>query len=414
MKIAMLTSSYPKWPGEMTAPFIEEIAASVAARGHEVHVLMPHRSDLRRKPFERGVHLHAYRYAPTQSLEVWGYSAALHGDVGIRPATIVAAPLALGSGLRSLLKLTECERYDMIHGHWVLPSGAVAALVAQRRKLPLVLSLHGSDVFLAEQSAPTAWVARWTAQQADRITSCSGDLAARLAVLGGPAERMRVIPYGIDAEQFYPAQSAGAAVREQLGVAPDQPMLVWVSRMVYKKGLSVLLNAMPTVLRRHPRMMLVLGGYGDLRDALEQQARELGVAANVLFPGPVARDAINAYWNAGDLVVVPAIHDHRGNVDGLPNIILESMSAGRPIVASRVAGIPQVIDHEQHGLLVPEGDHGALAAAITKLLDQPEWAAELGRAARRRVERELRWSHIAARFEAVYLEAQAHFAARSR
>lgn len=71
MKIAMLTSSYPKWPGEMTAPFIEEIAASVAARGHEVHVLMPQRSDLRRQPLERGVHLHTYRYAPTRSLEVW-------------------------------------------------------------------------------------------------------------------------------------------------------------------------------------------------------------------------------------------------------------------------------------------------------------------------------------------------------
>ena len=414
MKIAMLTSSYPKWPGEMTAPFIEEIAASVAARGHEVHVLMPHRSDLRRQPFERGVHLHTYRYAPRRSLEVWGYSAALHGDVGIRPATIIAAPLALGSGLQALLKLTQHERYDLIHGHWVLPSGAVAALVAQRRKLPLVLSLHGSDVFLAEQTVPTAWVARWAAQRADGITSCSGDLAARLARLGGPAERMRVIPYGIDAEQFYPAPEAGAAIREQLGIAPDRPMLVWVSRMVYKKGLSVLLNALPAVLRQHPKLVLVLGGYGDLRDALEAQARELGIAENVLFPGPVDRASINAYWNAGDLVVVPAIHDHRGNVDGLPNIILESMSAGRPIVASRVAGIPAVIDHATHGLLVPEGDHTALAGAIIELLDRPEFAAELGRAARRRVEQELRWSHIAARFEHVYREALAHFAVRSQ
>ncbi|MBV9787903.1 MAG: glycosyltransferase family 4 protein, partial [Chloroflexi bacterium] len=260
----------------------------------------------------------------------------------------------------------------------------------------------------------TAWVARWAAQRADGITSCSGDLAARLARLGGPAERMRVIPYGIDAEQFYPAPEAGAAIREQLGIAPDRPMLVWVSRMVYKKGLSVLLNALPAVLRQHPKLVLVLGGYGDLRDALEAQARELGIAENVLFPGPVDRASINAYWNAGDLVVVPAIHDHRGNVDGLPNIILESMSAGRPIVASRVAGIPAVIDHATHGLLVPEGDHTALAGAIIELLDRPEFAAELGRAARRRVEQELRWSHIAARFEHVYREALAHFAVRSQ
>ena len=402
MKIAMLTSSYPKWPGEMTAPFIEEIAASVAARGHEVHVLMPQRSDLRRQPLERGVHLHTYRYAPTRSLEVWGYSAALRGDVGLRPATVAAAPLALGSGLRALLALTDRAGYDLIHGHWVLPSGAVAALAAQRRRLPLTLSLHGSDVFLAEQSAATAWVARWAAQRAGGITACSGDLAERLARLGGPIERMTVIPYGIDAEVFQPAPDQGAAVRARLGIAPERPLLVWVSRMVYKKGLSVLLDALPSVLRAHPETLLVLGGYGDLRDDLERQAQQLGVAGSVLFPGPVARDVINGFWNAGDIVVAPAVHDHRGNVDGLPNIILESMSAGRPIVASKIAGIPSVIDDGVHGLLTPEGDAHALAAAINRLLADPHTAAALGRAARQRVERELRWSHIAARFERVY------------
>ena len=412
MKIAMLTSSYPKWPGEMTAPFIEEIAASVAERGHEVHVLMPHRSDLRRGPVERGVRLHTYRYAPTKSFEVWGYAAALRGDVGMRGATLLAAPLALGSGLDALLKLTAQEDYDLIHGQWVLPNGAVAALVAQRRKLPLVLSLHGSDVFLAERTAPTAWVGAWAAQRADGITACSGDLAARLAKLGGPAARMAVVPYGIDPDVFRPDPAGGAAVRAELGIAAGRPVLMWVSRMVYKKGLTVLLNALPQVLRQHPQLLLVLGGYGDLRDELEQQARELGVADSVLFPGPVPRDAINAYWNAGDIVVVPAIHDHGGNVDGLPNIILESMSAGRPIVASHIAGIPQVITSGEHGLLVREGDPADLAAALIRLLADPAFAATLGAAARRRVERELRWRPIAAHFEQVYAAAHAHFAAR--
>ena len=342
MKIAMLTTSYPKWPGEMTAPFVEEIAAGVAARGHEVHVLMPWRSDLRRDPFERGVHLHTYRYAPTRELEVWGYSAALHGDIGLRPATVAAAPLALGSGLRSLIKLTECGGFDMIHGHWVLPNGAVAALAARRRRLPLLLSLHGSDVFVAEQSAPAAWAARWAARQAGAITACSADLAERLVRLGGPAERSEVIPYGIDAGMFRPDREAGEELRRELGIAPGRPVLMWVSRMVYKKGLTVLLNAMPAVLRRHPELCLVLGGYGDLREELQRQAAMLGIAAHVLFPGPVSREHINAFWNAGDVVVVPAIHDHRGNVDGLPNIVLEAMSAGRPIVASHIAGIPAV------------------------------------------------------------------------
>lgn len=412
MKIAMLTSSYPKWPGEMTAPFIEEIASSVAARGHEVHVLMPYRSDLRRQQFERGVYLHRYHYAPTQALEVWGYAAALHGDVGMRATTLLAAPFALAQGFRALLGLVLRGNYDLVHAHWVLPNGAVAALVAQQCKLPLVVSLHGSDVFLAERTAPTAWTAAWAARRADGITACSGDLAERLTKLGGPGERMRVIPYGIDPEVFYPDPEAGAAVRAQLGIAEDRPVLMWVSRMVHKKGLTVLLDALPEVLRRHPRALLVLGGYGDLREALEQQARRLGIAPNVLFPGPVDRAKINSYWNAGDIVVVPAVHDYGGNVDGLPNIILESMSAGRPIVASHIAGIPQVITSGEHGLLVPEGNAAELAAALIALLDDPALGARLGQAARRRVERELRWRHIAARFEEVYQMAQAHYATR--
>ena len=211
-----------------------------------------------------------------------------------------------------------------------------------------------------------------------------------------------MIPYGIDAGMFRPDREAGEQLLRELGIAPGRPVLMWVSRMVYKKGLTVLLNAMPAVLRRHPELCLVLGGYGDLREELQRQAAILGIAAHVLFPGPVSRERINAFWNAGDVVVVPAIHDHRGNVDGLPNIVLEAMSAGRPIVASHIAGIPAVIDNDIHGLLVPEGDAAALAASIVRLLDDAPFAAELGRNARRRVERQLLWKHIAARFEAAY------------
>lgn len=402
MKIAMLTTSYPKWPGETTAPFIEEIAAHVAARGHEVHVLMPYRSDLRRAACERGVHLHTYRYAPLRALELWGYAAALRGDVGLKLGTLAAVPLALGSGLAALLRLTAVHAFDLLHAHWVLPNAPIAALVAHRRRLPLVISLHGSDVFLAEQSLLLAWSARWAARQAGAITACSGDLAARLARLGAPADRLTVVPYGIDPQAFRPDPVAGAALRARLGIDPQRPVLVWLSRMVYKKGLHVLLDAMPAVVRAQPDTLLVLGGYGDLRPALEAQARRLGIARNVLFPGVISRDQVNAFWNMGDVVVIPAIRDHRGNVDGLPNIVLEAMSAGRPIVASRVAGIPQVIDDGVHGLLAPPGDAEALSGAILRLVRDRRLAQRLGQTARQRVERELRWTHVAERFEQAY------------
>lgn len=400
LKIAMISSSYPKWAGETTAPFIEEIAAGVAARGHEVHMVLPYRHDLRRGIRERGVYLHPYRYAPHRSLQVWGYAAGLRGDVDIKARTLLAAPIALTQGWRALLQLTAGGDFDLVHGHWILPNGTVAALVAQRCQLPLVISLHGSDVFFAERSSATALAARWTARQAAMITACSGDLSARIVGLGAAPEHVRTVPYGVDAEQFAPAD--GSDIRTELGLAPEQPLIAWIGRMVYKKGIHVLLAAMPAILRAHPRAILLLGGYGDQRAELQALVEQLGVAAHVRFPGAVPHTMVNRYWNAADVVAVPSIHDQRGNVDGLPNMLLEAMSAGRPIVASRVAGIPQVITDGVHGLLVAEGDAAALAGAISRLLDDRTLAAGLGRAARARVTRELRWPQVAARFEEVY------------
>src|SRR5262245_57098098 len=142
----MLTTSYPKYIGETTAPFIEEIAAGLARRGHCVHVVAPFHRDVRRAPSERGVHLHFFRYSPLRALNVWGYAEALRADVGLRGRALLAAPLALGAGVLALLRLTNDQRpttndqlsikdfatsrssfvvgrssFDVIHAHWVLP-----------------------------------------------------------------------------------------------------------------------------------------------------------------------------------------------------------------------------------------------------------------------------------------------------
>jgi phosphatidyl-myo-inositol dimannoside synthase len=125
----------------------------------------------------------------------------------------------------------------------------------------------------------------------------------------------------------------------------------------------------------------------------------------VYFPGQLERERAARYVAAADVYVVPSIRDQRGNVDGLPNALLEGMGAARPIVASDVAGIPEVIIDGQHGLLTPERDPAAIANAITHLLDDRALAMRLGAAARRRVLEELTWDATAERFEAVYCRA---------
>lgn len=146
MKICMLTSSYPKYPGEVTAPFIEEIAAGLAARGHTVHVVLPRHRDLRRPAVDRGVHLHPYAYAPCRALNVWGYAESMAADVEVRGRVYLAALFALPAGLLALRRVARQSRADLVHAHWVLPNGPLGALVAAGLRVPLVVSLHGSDV----------------------------------------------------------------------------------------------------------------------------------------------------------------------------------------------------------------------------------------------------------------------------
>jgi glycosyltransferase involved in cell wall biosynthesis len=408
MKICMLTSSYPKYPGEVTAPFIEEIAAGIAALGHQVHVVLPRHRDLRRPPVDRGVHLHPYRYAPVRALNVWGYAESLAADVEVRGRVYLAAPFGLLGALWALGRVARQVCPDLIHAHWVLPNGPVGALVAVRARVPLVLSLHGSDIYLPERHRWLRPAASWSFRRAAAISACSADLAERAVALGADPGKVRVIPYGADRETFRPATPEERSwVRAELGLAPGEALLLAVGRLVRKKGFDVLIRALPRVLAEAGPVRLALLGQGDLREELQRLARQLGVEAYIWMPGAVERDRLPALFRGSDLLIVPSMHDEKGNVDGLPNVVLEGMASGLAIVASRVGGIPQVIADGETGLLVPEKDPEALAAAIVRLLCSPELRTRLGEQARQRVERELNWPSVARQFERLYAEALA-------
>ena len=150
---------------------------------------------------------------------------------------------------------------------------------------------------------------------------------------------------------------------------------------------------------------MVVAGDGDLRSALEERAR--GMGDRVRFVGALDRDLVARALAAADVVAVPSIVDNAGNVDGLPNTVLEALASGRAVVASRVAGIPEVVEDGVNGLLVPAGDTHALAAALTRLARDPAAREQLGREARAQAVARLGWDAVARRFEESYAQAAA-------
>ena len=397
MKIAVLAHSFPRFPGDTHGPFVKSLSEAVARRGHEVCVLVPHDPELREDP-DTPLRIESFRYIRPDRFHLLGYSRTLQRDVRLKLWAYLQAPLYFLFAERALRRLVEREGIDVVHAHWILPNGYVAARVGAATGVPYAVTLHGSDVFMAERNALFRRMARRALAGAAHVTSCSAELADRLLALGedrgaGAAEKVLLVPNGTD---VVPEEVPDAAEH------PERRRVLAVGRMVYKKGFEYLVDAAPAILSGFPDAEIVLAGGGELIPELRRRAERLGVGDRLRFPGPLSHDRVLELMGTAEVFVMPSVRDPAGNVDGLPIVVLEAMAAGIPVVATDVSGIPLAVADGETGLLVPERDAGALATAVGRLLADPGLGRRLGEAGRRRVREELNWDAIAEIHERLY------------
>lgn len=393
MNIVAITSSYPRHPGDGVGSFIHSLSLSLTRLGHRLTIFAPFDSQIV-SGWPPDVNVKRIRYIWPNRWSVLGHARSLDSDVRLKWH---AYPLVGLFGIVALSRLWSevlFSKADVIHAHWLLPGGLIGAMTSLLSGVPLVISLHGSDVFVAERYALLKPVVRLIFRRASHVTACSTDLLHRAIGLGLLPDRATVIPYGVDATRYTTDIEAVQTLQKKLSISPTQLVIMAMGRLVYKKGFSYLLYAMPYILEQFPHAHLLIGGEGDLRSELEALAVSLGVREQVTFTGHIPWDQTPIYLAMADVFVVPSIQDKAGNVDGLPNVLLESMAAGCPVVGSRIAGIPEIINHEQNGLLVLPGDEQVLAAAICRLLADKPLRQRLSRAAQKSVVDDLSWSQI--------------------
>jgi glycosyltransferase involved in cell wall biosynthesis len=217
---------------------------------------------------------------------------------------------------------------------------------------------------------------------ADLVSCNSGHTREEIRRLAGL--EATVVPYGSTVAPCH------LPVRATFG---SPATLLFSGRLIQRKGLPYLLRALPYVLQECP-VRLLLTGEGDQRAALEALVQELGISQHVEFLGFVENARLAELYRDCDIYVHPAIVDDRGDTEGLGVVLIEVLNYGRPVVASNVGGIPDVIVHEETGLLVPEKDAATLAAAIVRLLRDPELAARLGTNGRAHVNARFAWDPI--------------------
>lgn len=392
MRVLVLTHNYPRFRGDFSGTFIEALSEAVQAQGHQVTVLTPYDSRFARRSDDHHVHLLTYRYAWPDRLHVLGYMRSTCGDRALRLSAIVLAPFMFLFGALAVLRAARRERPDVIHAHWALPNGFLGALTARLLRIPLVVSLPGSDVFVSGLNPLFRCMARFAFNQAAAITTNSDDLRQAAVGLGAAVDKMSLIIYGVDPQAIAPDHSQHAALRARLGLGDDTPLILAVGRLVPKKGFDVLVKAAVSIA---PHAHIVIVGDGDQRAELTALTSALGVSERLHFVGNVPRTELTDYYNAADIFAMPSL---RLPVDGLNVAVVEAMSCALPVVASDVGGNPLVVADGDNGLLVGEGQVEAFAAATNRLLADPVLRLAMGQRSRERVLAEFSWERIAAEY----------------
>jgi glycosyltransferase involved in cell wall biosynthesis len=270
-------------------------------------------------------------------------------------------------------------KVSAVHGYFAHVPTEVAAKAARALGVPYGFSVHAVDARKVSRSGLAD-----RARGAACVIACNPDVAGDLRRVGAPVQLM---PHGVDLERFRPTPPPPAEVLTVLAVG----------RLVPKKGFPVLIDAASRLLAPYT---LRIVGDGAERANLEAIIAEYDLGDRVTLVGPRTHEQLPAEYAAAHIVVVPSITDEKGDRDGLPNVVLEAMSSGRPVVASDVGAVSSAVVDGRTGVLVPPGDAHALAGAIEFLADQPDMRERLGREARARVEADFELHACTARLRA--------------
>lgn len=314
-------------------------------------------------------------------------------DAGV-PVTLIGKPLKVDPfALARLTRFMKAKRFDVVQT-WVFAANAYGRVAARRAKVPVVVTAEMAvDLWKSRgHLAIDRRLAAWT----DRVVGNSRAVTAFYRQAGIPESRLDTIYSGIEPprEPAAPLEELRRATRENFGWAADAPVVFFAGRLMPQKGVDILLDVMDLIQHVRPDVRTLIAGEGPLRPQLEETAHAYRLDDRVRFLGH--RDDVPALLAASDVLVLPSRYE------GLPNIVLEAMRLGKPVVATAAPGTTELVVDGETGLLAPVDDAPALARALRKVLGDADLARSLGNAGRARVEAEFSAAVMVERFASLY------------
>jgi colanic acid/amylovoran biosynthesis glycosyltransferase len=366
--LLVLASTLPARSGDGTPAFVSDLAR-VESTGFDTVVLAPLVPGGSRRETRDGVELRRYRFFPRRWEDL--ADGAILENLRARPSRWLQVPSFFLAGALAVRRAVRETAPDVVHVHWIIPQGLMALLAA--RGVPWLVTTLGGDLY-ALTSGPARLLKRQVLRRASAVTVMNEEMRQVVVGLGVPAEKVRVLPMGVELGRI-----------QRSPVERVRGRLVFVGRLVEKKGVEILLQALQQLPAELDWSLDLVGG-GPLREALEEQARPLG--DRVTFLGQQSAADLAGLLARAEVAVFPSVRARSGDQDGLPVALLEAMAAGTPIVASDLPGLADAVAGGDDGAALPPagelvepGDASGLAAAISTLLGNREARERMGAAA---------------------------------
>jgi glycosyltransferase involved in cell wall biosynthesis len=389
LRIAILGSTYPRNQADHEVPWLRESVRRLAMHGHKVTVIAPAYLGLKDHEID-GVQVRRFRYAPAR-WEMLTHGEGAPNKLKRNPVLKLLSLSYLVSGAWAAWKICRQEHIDVLHVHWPFPHGLMALLPGWFLGCKVVYTCHSAEFALAAGSKVSTSILAFCLRRSFAITANSTHTAGLVRKVSGC--EARIIPWGATIQ----VDPTAKPIRQEV------PLLLFSGRLIERKGVDFLLRALPTVLARQ-KVRLVITGDGHCRPEWERLARSLGVSGEVAFVGFVSNAELSSLFRSCTIYVHPAIHDSKGDTEGQGVVLVEALSNRRPVVASAVGGIVDVIIDGQTGLLVPEKNPDAIAKAVLRLLGDPDYALQLGEQGSAHARNYFDWDRIMDQYNAIYSE----------
>lgn len=392
-KILVVTSTYPRWHGDPEPGFVHKLCQHLADE-LEVHVLCPHSPGSKNIEIIDRIMIHRFRYAP-KAMETLVSGGGIMANLKASRWKWLLVPFFLLSMTVAIIRLLGQIKPSLVHAHWIIPQGISLWLAGKFTKLPpVVLTSHGGDLF-SLQGSMLRKIKSLAISAADHMTVVSSSMLDEAKRLGADSKNLSVAPMGVDFTKFRNPNN---------GSAPRVPgRILFVGRLVEKKGLTHLLAALPSVCKESPSAHVIIAGGGPELPRLQAQADKLGLREIVTFLGPVPHSDLPVLYSEATLFVAPFVRAQSGDIEGLGLVTLEAICCGCPPLVGEVPAVRDIFPAEHLEIFtIDPSDVEGFAQRITCLLRQQPDVTPL----KNYVLSQFGWPVCAARYSEIYQRVQ--------